>query len=384
MSVLKTVGVIGAIGGIGLIGYYYLNKSKPNIAQQQITDIKGEGWTLAQDKPAHRNIWSVVAQYGYDNLDLGQNNRYLDIKNKILTQNPLTLTDNDYILLTSSLSAMNDKGIFEKLVGSDNSKIDAVLWQFVKKTQGIGEEIFGYDQTGDKIKQGINCSYNPSKGEKNPCAYNFTAFPSYVPKTGSPYQLIYANQSNFDNYFKYAPSEYIGYFRELPNPSGEDIKVSAENCIELDRDIKRLIDRIADQTKNNPNSNLTAVLLWFKAILEDYFLIHSCRDKIEKQRLLNIAKTETLSSISQETSVLGKNVKEQNLYLGVGAFVLVASVGILASSGAKTNISTPSVSSNKNSGLGILSDLVIFGGLLGMGYLIFKKPKVVLDNNQNK
>ena len=384
MSIIKTVGVIGAISGIGLIGYYYLNKNKPNIAQQQILDIKGEGWALAQDKVAHRDIWSIIAQYGYDNIDLGQNNRYLEIKNKILNQNPLVITDNDYLLLQSSLSSMNDKGVFEKLIGADNTKIDAVLWQFVKKTQRVEDEIFGYNQIGDNIKQGTNCEYNPSKGEKNPCAYNFTAFPSYVPKIGSPYQIIYANQSNFENYFKYAPNEYLGYFRELPNPSGEDIRVSAENCIELDRDLKKLVDRIADQTRNNPNANLTAILQWYKAILEDYSSLHSCRDKIEKQRLLDMAKTETLSSISQENSVLGKNTKEQNLYLGIGALVLVASVGILASSGAKTHDSTPSVSFNKNSGLEILSNLVIFGGLAGIGYLIFKKPKVVLANEKNK
>ena len=367
MSIIKTVGVIGAISGIGLIGYYYLNKTKPNIAEKQAEEIKGLGMILIEDKPAYRNIWAIIAQYGYDNIDFGRNNRYIDIKNKILRQDKLVISNSDYDLLNTSLSSMNDKGILEKLIGSDNSKIDISLWQFVKRTKGLEGEWFdrGF---GSKT----NCGYDPTR-EQDPCGYSFTPLPSYS-----------SQDNNFDNYFKYAPNESNDYFWALPNPSGKDIRIKASNCVEIDQDLKRIVNRIADQTRNNPNAKLTAILQWYKAILEDYSSLHSCRDKIENQRLLDMAKTETLSSISQENSVLGKNTKEQNLYLGIGALVLVASVGILASSGAKTDDSTPSISSNKNSGLGILSDLVIFGGLAGIGYLIFKKPKVVLANEKNK
>ena len=375
MSVLKTFGIVGAISGIGLIGYYLFNKYKPTIAQQQIDEIEGDLYIPIDDKPEYRKIWTNIAKYGVDNIDKGQvQNRYIPLLNQIKTQTPLVITGFQKSLLDNALSNISDKGIYEKILGITTYQYDPSAFSFQKKSKGLADELFSTDKYGRGLAYTTNCEYNPSKGEKNPCAYNFTAFPSYVPKIGSTYQLISANQSNFDNYFKYAPNEYIGYFRELPNPSGEDIRVSAENCVELDRDMKKLIDRIAEQTKSNPNSNLTAVLQWYKAILEDYFSLHSCRDKIEKQRLLDIAKTETLSSISQEKSVLGAGQKNQNIYLGVGALVLVLSAGILVSSGGS---STPTTSGASSSG-GILGNIVIFGGLTGMGYLIFKKPKVVL------
>jgi hypothetical protein len=115
-------------------------------------------------------------------------------------------------------------------------------------------------------------------------------------------------------------------------------------------------------------------LVWYKDILEDYFEIKDCRNKIEKQRLLDSAKSQTLFAIKAEDTVLGENQKNQNIYLGAGALVLVLSTGILLSGGSSSSSNSPSNSS------GILGNMVILGGLAGMGYLIFKKPKVVLPN----
>jgi len=180
----------------------------------------------------------------------------------------------------------------------------------------------------------------------------------------------------FDNYVRWQ-RESEDFFRERPDPSGKDIRIVAYNCLELDRDIKKIQDRIVEQIKKEPNQARTRVLVWYKEILEDYFKFQGCRDKIEKQRLLDSAKSQTLFSIKAEDSVLGANQKNQNIYLGAGALVLVLSTGILLSTGKS---STPTSGSSKS--LGILGNLVIVGGLAGMGYLIFKKPKAYKSQDE--
>ena len=60
----------------------------------------------------------------------------------------------------------------------------------------------------------------------------------------------------------------------------------------------------------------------------------------------------------------------------MGALVLVLSAGILLSDGGS---STPTSS---NSSGGIFGSIVIVGGLAGMGYLIFKKPKVYKSKDE--
>jgi len=353
MSVLKTVGVLGAISGVGLIGYYLLNKYKPTIADTQSEELRGQQYVIREDKPEHRKLWSIVVQYGYDNL--GKNQALLDLKKQLLTQNPLIISNADYMNLSRFYADMNTKGVGEKVLGKELYSLDNSKYWWEKRTKGLEEEIFGFNKFGRSILGG-NCAYNPTK-EENPCAYNYN-----VPFQGG------------SDYYRYAPNEYMGYFWKLPAPSGKDISIGASNCVELDRDMKRLIDRIAEQTRTAPNETHRRVLVWFKDILEDNFQLYGCRDKIEKQRLLEMAKTQTLSSISQEKSILGAGQKNQNIYLGVGALVLVLSAGILVSGGGS---STPTSS---NSSGGIFGSIVIVGGLAGMGYLIFKKPKVVLPN----
>ena len=353
MSALKTVGVIGTISGIGLIGYYLLNKYKPTIAQTQTEEIKGQGYVLRLDIPEHRKLWSIVAQYGYDNL--GKNQAYLDLKNQLLTQKPLIISDADFYNLERFFSDMNDKGVSEQILGKALFNLDSQKYWWEKRTKGLEEEIFGFNKFGNSILGVKNCEYK--QGQEDPCAYNYN-----VPFQGR-------------DYWRYS-GESQSYFWKI-DPSGKNISIVASNCVELDRDIKRIIDRIAQQTRNEPNEDRRRVLAWYKDILEDSFKLYECRDKIEKQRLLESAKQETLFSIKAENSVLGANQKNQNIYLGVGALVLVLSVAIL-SSGKSASTPTSSTSSPKSFFTGILSNIVIFGGLAGMGYLIFKKPKVVL------
>jgi hypothetical protein len=353
MGVLKTAGVFGAIGGVGLIGYYLLNKYKPTIDKQQTFDIIGQGHVLTNDTPQNRKLWSIVAQYAYDNL--GRSEEVLKLKKQLLTQNPLIIDDAQYRNLSTFYSDLHNKGIFEQVMGAEFAKLDNQKYWWEKRTKDIKDENWGY------------------------IPYDFKPF-SGCYKAVAEVNNFSANINSgicFDNYWRYAPNEYMGYFWKLPDPSGKGISIPYTDCASLDYAIKRIQDRIVEQTKTKPNEKHRKVLEWYKQILEDYFELKGCRDKIEKQRLLDSAKSQTLFAIKAEDSVLGESQKNQNIYLGVGALVLVLSTGILLSGGSSSASNSPSKSS------GILSNLVIVGGLAGMGYLIFKKPKVVLPNTQN-
>jgi len=353
MSVLKTVGVVGAISGIGLIGYYLLNKYKPTIDKQQTFDIKGQGYVLTNDTPENRELWSVIAQYAYDNL--GKSQEVLNLKKQLLTQNPLIIDDAQYSNLSTFYSDLHNKGIFKQVMGAKFSELASEKYWWEKRTKDIKDENWGY----------ITYDYTPFSG-----CYKAVAEVNNV-------SVNINSGICFDNYYKYAPNEYMGYFWKLPNPSGKGIQIPFTDCASLDYAIKRIQDRIAEQTRTKPNEKHRKVLEWYKQILEDYFELKSCRDKIEKQRLLDSAKSQTLFAIKAEDSVLGESQKNQNIYLGVGALVLVLGTAILLSGGSSSTTNSPSKSS------GILSNMVILGGLSGMGYLIFKKPKDVSPNTQN-
>ena len=402
MSVLKTVGVVGAISGVGLIGYYLLNKYKPTISQEQKAELQGELYVLKDDKPEYRKIWSILAKYGNDNLSGGNpNNDYLPLINKLLTQNPLVISAWQKDILKDALKDVYSKNglsqeptVFYSLIGEDLAKWLQDIrnqerfknFDFEKKNS---LNLVEQDFTNLYRKKGVKCGIDPIT-RKNPCAYSY-GVPFNKSVAGMPDDEYWKQFGNsglnanerfknewfFDNYLQYGLDEYESFFNHLPNPSGEGIEILAKDCAQLDRDIKRIQDRIVEQTKNQPNETNRRVLAWFKNILEDYFEFQGCRDIIEKQRYLDSAKSQTIFSIKAEDSVLGANQKNQNIYLGAGALVLVLSTGILLSAGKS---STPTSGSSKS--LGILGNLVIVGGLAGMGYLIFKKPKTYKSQDE--
>lgn len=178
------------------------------------------------------------------------------------------------------------------------------------KGEVIADDIFGTDKSGVSFNRVSSCEYKT--GESNPCAYD------YIPFKGK-------------NYYSYALKESKPYFRNTPYPSGKDLRIISDDCVELDSAIARITDRIAEQTRTKPNEDNRQVLLWYKDILEDYFRFNSCREKITKQRFLDLGKTATLGAIISEKSVLGASQKNQNIYLGIGAVVLILSAGILTS-----------------------------------------------------
>jgi hypothetical protein len=66
------------------------------------------------------------------------------------------------------------------------------------------------------------------------------------------------------------------------------------------------------------------------ADLEAEFNKKNCRGSFENQRLQNMATVVTKQATLQEQSVLGKNYKEQYLYIGIGAGILLLGLYVIS------------------------------------------------------
>ena len=91
----------------------------------------------------------------------------------------------------------------------------------------------------------------------------------YIPYDFKPFSGCYegAHESIcFDNYWRWT-GESQGFFWKTPYPSGKGISIPDTNCASLDYSLKRIQDRIVEQTKNQPNDKRRKVLEWYKQIL---------------------------------------------------------------------------------------------------------------------
>ena len=101
-------------------------------------------------------------------------------------------------------------------------------------------------------------------------------------------------------------------------------------CIQLDKLIKDVRDRVvSERLKPNSDNYYIQALLDQKAVLEMSFAFNSCSDKIETQRQKETGVLITKTSIEQEKKVLGSSKKEENIYIGVGAVVLLVGLFIV-------------------------------------------------------
>jgi hypothetical protein len=101
-------------------------------------------------------------------------------------------------------------------------------------------------------------------------------------------------------------------------------------CTQLDKTIKDVRDRVvAERLKPNTDDLYIQALVDHKAMLEMSFASNSCADKIESLRQKETAVLITKTSIDQEKKVLGGSKKEENIYIGVGAVVLLVGLLIL-------------------------------------------------------
>ena len=106
------------------------------------------------------------------------------------------------------------------------------------------------------------------------------------------------------------------------------------NCVSLDKDIKRISDKLAEQRKLSPLPSLQQrayleALEAKKSGWESMFATKGCRDIIEDIRLTTGAVEESKFAIRAEQQVLPKNEKDQNLYIGLGAVVMLIGLYIV-------------------------------------------------------
>ena len=106
------------------------------------------------------------------------------------------------------------------------------------------------------------------------------------------------------------------------------------NCTSLDKDIKKISDRLVAERKKSPNPSLRQrayleALELKKNGWELTFATKGCRDIIENIRLTTGAVEESKFAIKAEQQVLPKNEKDQSLYVGLGAVVILVGLYIV-------------------------------------------------------
>jgi len=100
------------------------------------------------------------------------------------------------------------------------------------------------------------------------------------------------------------------------------------NCVGLDKDIKRVSEKILEERRNNmfPDLEQKAYMnqLEFKKnTYEGIFATRNCRDVITSLRAKSGLVQQTISAIKAEQKVLPTNQIDQNLYIGLGSIVLL-------------------------------------------------------------
>jgi hypothetical protein len=106
------------------------------------------------------------------------------------------------------------------------------------------------------------------------------------------------------------------------------------NCVDLDKQIKKISDKLLEQRKKSPLPSLQE-----KAYIEALEIKKSgwqnlwdtkvCRDIIENIRLTTGAVESTKFAIKAEQQILPKNEKDQNIYIGLGAVVMLIGLYIV-------------------------------------------------------
>lgn len=115
----------------------------------------------------------------------------------------------------------------------------------------------------------------------------------------------------------------------MANYTSSEIK----ECLILDKLIKEYIVRRSDMLKQKlaggVNQNLLNETQKVFNDSEDKFRRMNCREKIEFLRLNETAVLDLETAMKAEASILAKNKREQNIYIGLGAVVLLTGFYII-------------------------------------------------------
>jgi hypothetical protein len=106
------------------------------------------------------------------------------------------------------------------------------------------------------------------------------------------------------------------------------------DCVSLDKELKKISSKLIGVRKATPLPSpewkaYTDALEQKKADFEKSFALNSCRDVFENVRLESAGLTETKYAIQSEKQVLGESNKNQNLYIGVGAIVMLVGLYVI-------------------------------------------------------
>jgi len=128
---------------------------------------------------------------------------------------------------------------------------------------------------------------------------------------------------------EYSRAQESGYQRVL-----DEFGSLPYNCVSLDKDIKRISDKILEERKKTPSPDLRQKLYLeaLEAKKSEWggtFDTKSCRDIIEKIRLTTGAVEQSKFAIKAEQQILPKNEKDQSLYIGLGAVVMLIGLYIV-------------------------------------------------------
>jgi hypothetical protein len=115
-----------------------------------------------------------------------------------------------------------------------------------------------------------------------------------------------------DIYLKFPKGDCITYDTSIKNAQSYVSEVFMERA-----------GNIYDNNRKDYINKMAEILPKYLQELEAEFNNKKCRDEFEKKRLQDMSSALTKSASVQEQSVLGKNFKEQYLYIGIGAGILL-------------------------------------------------------------
>jgi hypothetical protein len=107
------------------------------------------------------------------------------------------------------------------------------------------------------------------------------------------------------------------------------ISPKGANCIDLDFDVKKITDEIAQLRKSFNNDTKIGFLSYARELILKKFNGFDCETRIEETRLAESATLETKGAILSEQSVLKKSFVEQNIYIILGGIILLTATFIL-------------------------------------------------------
>lgn len=107
------------------------------------------------------------------------------------------------------------------------------------------------------------------------------------------------------------------YVLTMRPPKNGDSHTYVTNYSKAYQDRKTYINKMAE------------ILPQYIKELEEDFKSKNCRDEFEKIRLQDMASAVTKNASIQEQSVLGKNFKEQYLYIGIGSGILLLALYVV-------------------------------------------------------